>query len=128
MNANISEDVTRALNAEREARIKEAESKSARADEGFVRSKDRLSSSEESHYSYLTEGSHTFDSDFGFITLKKYYYSNSLENAKLAMLAFFKEECHISPNLSKFSDESLFGGLRYGHNDDSMHEVRIISL
>lgn len=31
--------MTRALNAERESRIKEAESNSAQADEGFVRSK-----------------------------------------------------------------------------------------
>lgn len=128
MNANISEDVTRALNTEREARIKEAESKSSRTGEGFVRLNNRLPLYEESHYSYLTEGSHTFDSDFGFITLKKYYYSNSLENAKLAIITYFKEECHISPDLSTFSDESLFDGVSYGHNDDSMHKVRIIRL
>ncbi len=126
--ASIQNDVADALNAEREARIRDLEKKSAPGNEGFVRSEKRLSESEERQYLYLTEGCHTFDSDYGFISLYKYYYCKTLEQAKSAMVTYFKEECHISANLSKFSNESLLGGLHYGHNDDSTHECRIIRL
>lgn len=127
-NADIQSDVSAALNAEREARIKELEKKSAQNDEGFVRSEKRLTEDEELQFSYVTEGCHTFDSDYGFISLYKYYYCKTFEQAKLAMVTYFKEVCHVNANLSTISDESLMGGLHYGHNDDSRHECRIIRL
>ena len=83
--SGIAGDIAEALNAKRESRIEEFKSK----DEGFIRAEERFSPSEEAQYTYLVEGENLFWGDYGFMTINRYYYCNSLDKAKLAMATFF---------------------------------------
>lgn len=126
--ASIKNDVTKALNKEREKRISD-HFPMEQTQTGIIWSEERLTKVEESKYSYLVEGSHTFDSDFGFTTRYKYFYCTNIEDARRALATFFCEERNIPIEKTlQISDESFFGGLRAGRYDDNYCECRIIRL
>lgn len=122
--SNIMGDIAEALKAERESRIEEMNAN----DEGFIRTDERLSPSDEAQFAYLVEGENSFWGDYGFMTIYKYFYCDSLDKAKRAMAAYFKETAKKNLNLSGLSDDACFGGIEYRPCDDYSWSCRVIRL